>query len=125
MVLSNSDGCVPASCSEAKALGIDMGDAWHVCRARADTPGAGIAFQVTQALLASGPLGIWGNIHKCSNETQKCLMFRTFRLRAQECAQFDGGKPPSRGSIWLMDNKRMAVLRLPPEKPTFPVGAAV
>ena len=30
MVLSNNDGCVIARSNEAKALGIVMGDPWHL-----------------------------------------------------------------------------------------------
>ena len=37
VVLSNGDGCVIARSNEAKALGIAMGEAWHLCRARMDT----------------------------------------------------------------------------------------
>lgn len=33
VVLSNNDGCVIARSNEAKALGIKMGDAWHLRRA--------------------------------------------------------------------------------------------
>jgi DNA polymerase V len=36
VVLSNNDGCVIARSNEAKALGIGMGEPWHVCRARVD-----------------------------------------------------------------------------------------
>lgn len=32
VVLSNNDGCVIARSNEAKALGIAMGDPWHLCR---------------------------------------------------------------------------------------------
>ena len=39
VVLSNNDGCVIARSNEAKALGIAMGEAWHVCRRRVDTAG--------------------------------------------------------------------------------------
>jgi DNA polymerase V len=39
VVLSNNDGCVIARSNEAKALGIAMGEAWHVCRQRVDTAG--------------------------------------------------------------------------------------
>jgi hypothetical protein len=38
-VLSNNDGCVIARSNEAKALGIAMGEAWHICRRRVDTGG--------------------------------------------------------------------------------------
>ena len=34
VVLSNNDGCVIARSNEAKALGIGMGDPWHLSRAR-------------------------------------------------------------------------------------------
>src|SRR5580700_3204957 len=34
VVLSNNDGCVIARSNEAKALGIAMGEPWHVVRAR-------------------------------------------------------------------------------------------
>ena len=34
VVLSNNDGCVIARSNEAKALGIGMGDPWHLYRAR-------------------------------------------------------------------------------------------
>lgn len=34
VVLSNNDGCVIARSNEAKALGIVMGDPWHLCKAR-------------------------------------------------------------------------------------------
>lgn len=34
VVLSNNDGCVIARSNEAKALGIVMGDPWHLCRDR-------------------------------------------------------------------------------------------
>jgi DNA polymerase V len=36
VALSNNDGCVIAS---AKALGIAMGEAWHICKKRVDTEG--------------------------------------------------------------------------------------
>jgi DNA polymerase V len=39
VVLSNNDGCVIARSNEAKALGIAMGEAWHLCRARVNTQG--------------------------------------------------------------------------------------
>ena len=39
VVLSNNDGCVIARSNEAKALGIAMGEAWHICRKRIDTSG--------------------------------------------------------------------------------------
>src|SRR3954466_13222169 len=39
VVLSNNDGCVIARSNEAKALGIAMGEAWHICRKRIDTDG--------------------------------------------------------------------------------------
>ncbi len=39
VVLSNNDGCVIARSNEAKALGIKMGEAWHICRKRVDTQG--------------------------------------------------------------------------------------
>jgi DNA polymerase V len=39
VVLSNNDGCVIARSNEAKALGIPMGEAWHICRKRVDTEG--------------------------------------------------------------------------------------
>src|ERR1700731_2984177 len=32
VVLSNNDGCVIARSNEAKALGIEMGAPWHLCR---------------------------------------------------------------------------------------------
>src|SRR6202042_2411042 len=34
VVLSNNDGCVIARSNEAKALGVGMGDPWHLCRDR-------------------------------------------------------------------------------------------
>ena len=34
VVLSNNDGCVIARSNEAKALGVVMGDPWHLCRDR-------------------------------------------------------------------------------------------
>jgi DNA polymerase V len=34
VVLSNNDGCVIARSNEAKALGVGMGDPWHLCRER-------------------------------------------------------------------------------------------
>src|SRR3546814_11300608 len=34
VVLSNNDGCVIARSNEAKALGIPMGETWHLCRDR-------------------------------------------------------------------------------------------
>src|SRR3954462_744006 len=37
VVLSNNDGCVIARSNEAKALGIAMGEAWHICKKRVDT----------------------------------------------------------------------------------------
>jgi DNA polymerase V len=37
VVLSNNDGCVIARSNEAKVLGIAMGEAWHICRARVNT----------------------------------------------------------------------------------------
>ena len=39
VVLSNNDGCVIARSNEAKALGIEMGEPWHICRKRVDTEG--------------------------------------------------------------------------------------
>jgi DNA polymerase V len=39
VVLSNNDGCVIARSNEAKALGIAMGEAWHICKKRVDTHG--------------------------------------------------------------------------------------
>jgi DNA polymerase V len=39
VVLSNNDGCIIARSNEAKALGIKMGEPWHLCRARVDTQG--------------------------------------------------------------------------------------
>src|SRR4051794_25591525 len=39
VVLSNNDGCVIARSNEAKALGIAMGEVWHICRKRVDTEG--------------------------------------------------------------------------------------
>jgi DNA polymerase V len=39
VVLSNNDGCVIARSNEAKALGIPMGEAWHLCRRRVHTEG--------------------------------------------------------------------------------------
>ena len=39
VVLSNNDGCVIARSNEAKALGIEMGEPWHICRKRVDTQG--------------------------------------------------------------------------------------
>ncbi len=37
VVLSNNDGCVIARSNEAKALGVAMGEAWHICKARVNT----------------------------------------------------------------------------------------
>src|ERR1700734_863307 len=37
VVLSNNDGCVIARSNEAKAIGIAMGEPWHICRKRVDT----------------------------------------------------------------------------------------
>src|SRR5262249_5756590 len=37
VVLSNNDGCGIARPDEAKALGIAMGEPWHLCRKRIDT----------------------------------------------------------------------------------------
>lgn len=39
VVLSNNDGCVIARSNEAKALGIEMGEPWFMCRERVDTQG--------------------------------------------------------------------------------------
>lgn len=39
VVLSNNDGCVIARSNEAKALGIPMGEAWHICQKRVKTEG--------------------------------------------------------------------------------------
>ena len=39
VVLSNNDGCVIARSNEAKALGIAMGEAWHICKKRVATSG--------------------------------------------------------------------------------------
>lgn len=39
VVLSNNDGCVIARSNEAKALGIAMGEPWHLCKARIQTQG--------------------------------------------------------------------------------------
>ena len=39
VVLSNNDGCVIARSNEAKALGIEMGEPWFICRKRVDTQG--------------------------------------------------------------------------------------
>lgn len=39
VVLSNNDGCVIARSNEAKALGIAMGEPWHLCRKRVATDG--------------------------------------------------------------------------------------
>jgi DNA polymerase V len=38
-VLSNNDGCVIARSNEAKALGVEMGAPWHLCRTRFDKAG--------------------------------------------------------------------------------------
>ena len=39
VVLSNNDGCVIARSNEAKALGVEMGAPWHLCRERFDKDG--------------------------------------------------------------------------------------
>lgn len=39
VVLSNNDGCVIARSNEAKALGVGMGDAWHLSKARFEKAG--------------------------------------------------------------------------------------
>ena len=39
VVLSNNDGCVIARSNEAKALGITMGEPWHICKERVNTQG--------------------------------------------------------------------------------------
>ena len=39
VVLSNNDGCVIARSNEAKALGIEMGAPWHLCRTRFEKAG--------------------------------------------------------------------------------------
>jgi len=39
VVLSNNDGCVIARSNEAKALGIRMGEPWHICKSRVETDG--------------------------------------------------------------------------------------
>ena len=39
VVLSNNDGCVIARSNEAKALGIEMGTPWHLCRKRFERAG--------------------------------------------------------------------------------------
>jgi DNA polymerase V len=39
VVLSNNDGCVIARPNEAKALGVEMGAPWHLCRTRFDKAG--------------------------------------------------------------------------------------
>ncbi|MDX7951786.1 Y-family DNA polymerase [Lichenihabitans sp. Uapishka_5] len=39
VVLSNNDGCVIARSNEAKALGIEIGEPWHICRERVNTQG--------------------------------------------------------------------------------------
>jgi hypothetical protein len=46
VVLSNNDGCVIARSNEAKALGIAMGEAWHICSKRADPRFAREGFNV-------------------------------------------------------------------------------
>jgi len=42
VVLSNNDGCVIARSNEAKALGIEMGDAWHLNRAKFEAWGVAV-----------------------------------------------------------------------------------
>jgi DNA polymerase V len=39
VVLSNNDGCVIARSNEAKALGVEMGAPWHLCRERFEKHG--------------------------------------------------------------------------------------
>ena len=39
VILSNNDGCVIARSNKAKALGIEMGEPWFICRKRVDTQG--------------------------------------------------------------------------------------
>jgi len=39
VVLSNNDGCVIARSNEAKALGIGMGDPWHLSKAKFEKAG--------------------------------------------------------------------------------------
>src|SRR5271156_2945643 len=39
VVLSNNDGCVIARSNEAKELGVQMGEPWHICKARVATGG--------------------------------------------------------------------------------------
>src|ERR1700754_1847856 len=34
VVLSNNDGCIIARSNEAKALGVQMGEPWHLCKER-------------------------------------------------------------------------------------------
>ena len=50
VVLSNNDGCVIARSNEAKALGIAMGEPWHLVRERIESIGRFRAIEQLHAL---------------------------------------------------------------------------
>jgi DNA polymerase V len=53
VVLSNNDGCVIARSNEAKALGIGMGEPWHLCRDR---------FKATGVIVRSSNYTLYGDM---------------------------------------------------------------
>ncbi len=76
------------------------------------------------ALPAFRGVGKRGNLHQRSYQPQQGLMFRP-RPASQELPQFNVRQPASRRTVGLMDNERVTVRRLPPEKPGIAVWAAV
>ncbi|RXH23011.1 hypothetical protein XH94_37180 [Bradyrhizobium zhanjiangense] len=52
-------------------------------------------------------------------------MLRSFRLAAQEIAEFDVCQSTARRRIGLMNNESMAIGRLAPEKPGIAVGTSI
>ena len=73
----------------------------------------------------SGPSSIRGNLHQRSNQAQQRLMFRSIRFAVQKCRQINMGKPATRWSVRLMNDKGPATSRLARKKPRVPIRAAV
>ena len=67
---------------------------------------------ITGCFWLLGPVGIWRNIYKRSDQTQQRLLFWSIRSLAQKGHQIDMGKPTARWAVWLMDNEGPTISRL-------------
>ena len=69
-------------------------------------------------------LGIWRDVHQCSDQPQQSLLLRP-RPLSQERPELDVGETPSGRRVGLVNNESVPVLRLPAKEPGVAIRAAV